>query len=150
MRLTIPLILFAFSLNAAAAAKSTSCEKWLKAVNKYEDMEKGKIVWKFSIYNFTNWNPDEQFTAAVLIKSVEKGEAAPELEVRYKSSASTKTEIQTYKLLRPFELDPRLKEFDDFKPRQFFHFEEPGTFTLTLKSGTKILCTHNGKYGLGD
>lgn len=149
-RILLCALLSFFSVNALAAEKAVGCEKWLKAINAYEDIVGGKIVMKFSIFNFMNWDANDQFEKAVLIKSVPKGQPSPVLEVSYKSGSSGKSDFQVYKVLAPFELDPKLKEFDDFKPKQLFRYQEHGTFTLRLKSGDTELCSHTGRYGADD
>ncbi len=144
-KLLLAALMLILSQNSFAQT-TKGCGEWLKAYTKYEVEEKGQIVWKHELFSIGNWDPNEQFNGIVLIKSVEP---SPTLLVEYAAAHGGKTDSETFNKLLPFEMDPRVKEFDDFGPKDFFKFREPGTFKITLKSGTRVLCSQSGRYRVG-
>ena len=130
-------------------ANAETCKTWLKAFAIYEDMINRKIVLKHSLYPLGEWEPNSRYDGILLVKSV-PGTATPVLEVEYRSVLRDARRVETFKVLRPFEGNSALKQFDDFKPQEFFTFDQAGTYFVRLRANGRIVCEDNFPYRLGD
>ena len=127
-----------------AVSTAKSCAQWMSAFNKYEDEINGDIVWRYNRVQVRNWDPNEQFSGILMLKEL----AGAVLVAEYRSKLG---EVKTdrFDMLLPFELDARYKIFENFKPLEFFRFEDSGVFTLRLMSGQEEICKMSGNYRAG-
>jgi hypothetical protein len=127
---------------APMPAAGKSCANWMTGFNKYEDLtDDGKIVWRYNTVRVRQWDPNEQFTGILLLKEL----VNPVLQVEFTSSLGEK-KSDKFDLVLPFELNGKVKVFENFKPGEFFTFEDEGTFVLRLKSGDNEICSIAGRY----
>jgi hypothetical protein len=136
-------------LTSTAHARLATCGSWLKAFETYEDEINQQIVLKHSLYPIGAWEPNSRYDGVVLVKAP-AGSQAPALEVEFISATREVRKVETFKDLKPFEGDGRLKHFDDFKAQEFLRFEQPGVYFVRLKAGGRYLCEDMHPYYTGD
>lgn len=133
------------------AVHAEPCNSHLNVFNVWDEIRKGKTVYKHTIFEMGEWDPDSQYDGVVLSKADSKNLKQAVLEVEFRSKSGKKKKFETFKDLFPFEQDAEYLQFDDFKPKEFFTFQEEGTYQVRLRSreGQEI-CSQKFRLGLGD
>lgn len=137
----------ALASQATKDSRKVPCNSWLSAFALYEDEIRGQIVVQHSLYPIPDWDPNSQYDGVVLLK--QPPGKFQTLEVEYRSVNKALRKVETYKDVLPFERDARLRQFDDFKPHEFFKSDTAGTYSIRLKSDGKLVCEESHRYEIG-
>ena len=129
-------IAFVISILATQAqAFQTTCDKYLKTYNVYEEFIDAKVVERYSLFSVTDWSPDSQFEGFILTQ-----EAPDNVELRLQIGAN-KAKMITVTSFAKWHMDERFRRADLDPVKAFEKAGKAKTFTVELKSGIQVLCT---------
>jgi hypothetical protein len=145
MKLFFALLLtVTFQAHAQGAA---NCDEFLQAYTSWEIKLEGRLVPRLNFFDIPDWDPNSQFDGVVLTASASKSVKRPVLEIDFKSKSKSKKAV--FNKAAPLTEDANLLTFPEFKPKEFFTFEQAGSFEVRLKDGDTVVCRYTRPYYLG-
>lgn len=115
---------------------ATPCGNKLQAYVVYEDLEKGKIVERHSLFNLMEWSDSSAFDGVAVPSSL-----GPDLTLTFEVRPSLKSKNgRSWDFsFAPWSRDSKYLTARNFSPGPLIG-ESRGVFTVTLKKGKTVIC----------
>jgi|GEM_PF-3776902 hypothetical protein len=122
-------------LTIQAQAFQTTCDKYLKTYNVYEELIDAKVVERYSLFSVTDWSVDSQFEGIILTPEAPEN---PELRIQI---STNKAKMVTVTKFEKWSMDERYRRADFDPIKAFANAGRARMFTVELRKGIQILCT---------
>lgn len=119
------------------ATNESTCAPYIQGINHYDELEEGRVVVKYSIFELMDWSPHSAFEE---ILATEKTPKNSDVHITYLGTKNEQKKVSG-KVAENFAKDPKFKKINiDFK--SLLHREVPqGKFTIeVITPEKKSLC----------